>query len=140
MHTDLLQCNPDFNHKEHHDCVIINDEPRKDFFAHLQFVFTYTLKASNDIIIRDGSKSISIPFALVQPMMEVPMKKKERDLRLIRVCEKDIVQCVIIPARSIRQGAFIIPEEVGSKTSMVVDVVDSDTFLRLLKLCPPSYS
>jgi hypothetical protein len=76
----------------------------------------------------------------MQPMTEILLQKKEHDLHLIHVHEKDITQCIIIPAHSIQQGAYIVPEEVGSKTFMVVDVIDSDMFLRLLKLCPPSHS
>jgi hypothetical protein len=138
-HTDYLRCSPDFYGHERYDCVLVNDEPRKDFFAHLLFVFTYSLKASDNVIMHDGCDSITIPFALVQPFTEAPLRKKDHELRFIRLKQKRPTESLIIPARSIRRGAYIIPEGIGQSTSIVVDIIDDDMFLRMLSMYPPSY-
>jgi hypothetical protein len=138
-HTDYLRCSPDFYGDKRYDCVLINDEPQKDFFARLLFVFTYTLKASNNVIIQDGHDSITIPFALVQPFTNAPLRKKDHELRFIRLKEKQPAESLIIPARSIRRGAYIISEGIGQNTSLVVDIIDDDMFLRLLSMYPPLY-
>jgi hypothetical protein len=40
-------------------------------------------------------------------------------------------KAIFVPARSIIRGAYIIPEGLKEKTSLVVDVVDTDMFLHI---------
>jgi hypothetical protein len=125
-----------FNGAERYDCVIINNKPR-DYFARLLFVFTCTLKASEDIIIPGNHDSITVPIALVQPFSEVSsLRKKDKDLCLHRLQAKPRANAVFVPARSIYRGAYIIPESPDEATSLVVDVVDSDMFLRIRQMYP----
>jgi len=138
-HIDYLRCSPVFHGHPRYDCVLVNDEPRKDFFARLLFVFTYTLRASENVIINDGHDSITIPFAIVQPFTEAPLRKRDHELRFIRLKEKPPGESLIIPARSVRHGAYIVPEDTTQHTSIVVDVIDDDMFLRMLAMYPPSY-
>lgn len=130
-HTDYLRCSPSFNKAERYDCVIIHNEPR-NYFARLLFVFTYTLKASDDIIIPSGHDNITIPIALIQPFTEVTsLRQKDKDLGLHRLRAKPRRNAIFVSARSIYRGAYIIPEGLKEETLLVIDVVDTDMFLRL---------
>jgi hypothetical protein len=138
-HIDYLRCSPLFHGRPRYDCVLVNDEPRKDLFACLLFIFTYTLKASENVIINDGHDSITIPFAVVQPFAEASLRKRDHELCFIRLKEKPPSESLIIPAHSICRGAYIVPEDTTQHTSIVVDVIDDDMFLRMLAMYPPSY-
>jgi hypothetical protein len=138
-HTDYLRCSPNFHGDKRYDCVYVNNEPQKDFFACLLSVFTYTLKASDDVIIKDGHDSITIPFALVLPFTEALLRKKDHELCFICLKEKKPTESLILPARSIHCGAYIIPEGIKQSTSLVVDISDDDMFLRMFSIYPPSY-
>jgi hypothetical protein len=115
------------------DCVFI-DTGARPYFARLLFVFTYLVKASEDIII-PNSTDVTIPIALVQPFTEVKtLRKQDKDLCLHRLQAKPEEKAILVPARSIIRGAYIIPEGLKEKTSLVVDVVDTDMFLRINKM------
>jgi hypothetical protein len=131
-HTDLLRCNPSYwKGKGRFDCVFI-DTGSRPYFARLLFVFTYRVKASEDIIIPDNQTEVTIPMALVQPFTEIrTLRKQDKDLCLHRLQAKPREKAVFVPARSIIRGAYIIPEGLTEKTSLVVDVVDTDMFLRI---------
>jgi hypothetical protein len=73
-----------------------------------------------------------IPIALVQPFTEITtLRKKDKDLCLHRLQVMPREKAIFVPARSIIRGAYIIPEGLKEKTSLVVDVVDTDMFLRI---------
>jgi hypothetical protein len=73
-----------------------------------------------------------IPIALVQPFTEITtLRKKDKDLCLHRLQVMPREKAIFVPARSIIHGAYIIPEGLKEKTSLVVDVVDTDMFLRI---------
>lgn len=92
------------------------------------------MKANKNIILPSDQPEITIPMALVQPFTEIKaLRKKDKDLRLYRVQEKERGKAIFIPARSIIHAAYIIPEAPKEKTSLVVDVVDTDMFLRLIE-------
>lgn len=132
LHTDLLRCNPLYwKGKGRFDCVFI-DTGSQPYFARLLFVFTYRVKASEDIIIPSGQTEVAIPIALIQPFKEITtLRKKDKDLHLHRLQARPPEKAIFVPARSIIRGAYIIPEGLREKTSLVVDVVDTDMFLRI---------
>lgn len=130
-HTDYLRCNPSFHNQPRYDCVLIHGAP-KDYFARLLFVFTYTFEASN------GQRT-DIPMALIQPFIEATMHKKDIELRLLRLRAEPRKKSILIPARSIIRGAYIAAENLeGEIASLVMDVIDSDMFLRMQAMYPPS--
>jgi hypothetical protein len=113
------------------DCVFI-DTGSRPYFARLLFVFTYQVKASKDIIMPNSQTEVTIPVALVQPFTEITtLRKQDKDLCLHRLQAKPREKAIFVPARSIIRGAYIIPEGLTEKTSLVVDVVDTDMFLRI---------
>ncbi|KAG6834983.1 hypothetical protein H0H93_005922, partial [Arthromyces matolae] len=137
--TDILRINPSFHHKARYDNVMIvsDEDQNKIIFAQLLFVFTVTLPAELFESPPDG-EDVAVPLALVLPYKEVHNKgSKERDdaLRLIRLRRMDRSEPRVVPARSIKRGAYIVPEG-GLATSLVVDVVDHDMFLRLQNYYP----
>lgn len=74
-------------------------------------------------------------MALVQPFTAITtLRKKDKDLRLHRLQTKPRETAIFVPARSIIRGAYIIPEGLKENTSLVVDVVDTDMFLRINKM------
>ena len=74
-------------------------------------------------------------MALVQPFTAITtLRKKDKDLRLHRLQTKPRETAIFVPARSIIHGAYIIPEGLKENTSLVVDVVDTDMFLRINKM------
>ena len=118
--VDYLRCSPEFNHQARYDCVIIQTD-KGPIFAQLKFAFTII---SNDDII---------PIILVQAFdaYDNPkFRKKDRDLRLIRLWQRPINKAEIFFARSIVRGAVIFPAYDDNKDSIVFDVVDTDMFLR----------
>lgn len=101
------------------------------------------MKASEDVIIpnsqTDSDSEVTIPMALVQPFTEITnLRKQDKDLCLHRLQAKPREKAIFVPARSIIRGAYIIPEGLTEKTSLVVDVVDTDMFLRINKMYSPA--
>lgn len=92
------------------------------------------MKANENVVLPSGQPDITIPMALIQPFTEIKaLRKKDKDLRLYRLQEKERSKAIFIPARSIIRAAYVIPEAPQEKTSLVVDVVDTDMFLRIIE-------
>ena len=88
------------------------------------------MKASEDIIVPNSQNEVTVPIALVQPFTEITtLRKQDKDLRLHRLQIKPREKAIFVPARSIIRGAYIIPEGLTEKTSLVVDIVNTDMFL-----------
>ncbi|TFK39111.1 hypothetical protein BDQ12DRAFT_698231 [Crucibulum laeve] len=123
--TDYLWCNPQFHGRPCYDCVILNKDPEPAVFGRLLLVFTF--KIGNE----------SHPFALIHPYKPAGMLcRKDKDLGLIRVRAQPQAQSQFFAARSIIRGAFIIPEFSKPDEYHIVDVVDTDMFLRLQSMYP----
>ncbi|KAG6905321.1 hypothetical protein DXG01_003456 [Tephrocybe rancida] len=136
-HTDTVRANPMFHHAERFDSVIIDNQPR-NFFAQLLYIFTVKL----DTDLHSGNQAVYIPLALVRPFAEDNRRpsQRDKDLRLLRLHPAPDNKPRVIPARSIIRGAFIVPEGEQRKSSLIVDVIDSDMFLRMQEIVVPSRS
>ncbi|KAG6807207.1 hypothetical protein H0H92_008417 [Tricholoma furcatifolium] len=132
-HTDYLRAHPTYHKVGRFDYVLVHNEPR-NYFAQMVSVFTIKIGAQ----FHRGDTDVFIPLALVIPFAEVKqVRKKDKDLRLIRIRPEK--EARIIPARSIIRGAYVVPEGSGSETCLVVDVIDSDMFLRMQQMFPDSH-
>ena len=85
---DMLCCNPSFNNAPCYDCVMVKMSTESDvfIFAHLIFIFTFTLADT------------PYPFALVHPL-DGPtglLKQKGQDLGLIQWLGKSLAPHKII--------------------------------------------
>lgn len=126
LQIDKLRCNPNFHGRPRFDCVLVYGGDNY-FFARLLFLFTYKFRGT------------TFPIALIQPFSAVhPKRKKDRELRLHRVRPKTPGDTMFIPARSIRRGAFLVPGLDHPNDLVVVDVIDSDMFLRIRTIYPPT--
>jgi hypothetical protein len=59
------------------------------------------------------------------------LRKKDKDLNLHRMRARPRADAVFISVRSIRRGAFLVPELTRIDDFLVVDVIDTDMFLRI---------
>jgi hypothetical protein len=122
---DYLRCNPSFHGRPRFDCVIVY---RGDgyYFARLLYLFTYNFQGT------------AFPIALIQPYEDVhPLRKKDQELRLHRLRPKKRRDTsIFISARSIRRGAFLVPALDHPNDLIVVDVIDTDMFLRIKAIYP----
>lgn len=135
-HTDFLQYNPTFwKGKGRFDCVFI-ETGSWPYFAKLLFVFTYLVKASEDVVIPSGEAEVTIPMALIQPFKELTPWKKDKDLGLHCLQETPPTKAIFVPAWSFICGAYIVPEDLTKKISLAVDVVDTDMFLCICRMYP----
>jgi hypothetical protein len=126
IRVDYLRCNPSFHGRPRFDCVIVY---RGDgyYFARLLYLFTYNFQGT------------TFPIALIQPYADVlPPRKKDRELRLhrLRPTGKKHSDSIFISARSIRRGAFLVPALDHPNDLIVVDVIDTDMFLRIRSMYP----
>jgi hypothetical protein len=123
--TDYLRCSPNFYSQERYDCVIIHNTER-DFFARLGFIFTYSFEG------------VVLPIALVHPFSEVlTPRNKDKALNLHRVRMRPRADAMFVSVRSICRGAFLVAENCKDGDFLVVDVVDTDMFLRIRSMYPP---
>ncbi|KAG6808615.1 hypothetical protein H0H92_003492 [Tricholoma furcatifolium] len=135
--TNKIRCNPSCYGKERFDCVLVHSYPRNAFYR-LVFTFVVKLKANPS----DQKASVPIALALAVPFKEVNRTsatelQRNRDLRLLRLKQMPREKAQIIPLRSIIRGAYIIPEGKDLETSLIVDIIDSDMFLRMQEMYPP---
>jgi hypothetical protein len=125
-HTDFLRCSPSFFLRKRYDCVIIHSSDR-DFFARLLYLFTFSFEG------------VVLPVALVLPFSEISgHRRRDRDLNFHRLRERPRAESIFISLRSISRGAFIVPEHSRGGDFLVVDVVDTDMFLRIKAMYPTS--
>ncbi|KAJ7243981.1 hypothetical protein C8J57DRAFT_1452331 [Mycena rebaudengoi] len=117
-YADYLRCSPDFHGHPRYDAVIIKTVSGT-MFARLIFVFGFKVK---DKIYR---------FALIQPLDggTGPLSPKDKALGFYRDSE-------FIPVESIIRGALLALDSNKNGEFLVVDVVDSDMFLRLQSMYP----
>ena len=78
-----------------------------------------------------------MPIALILPFSEVlVLRRRDKDLNFHRLRAKPRAESIFISIRSISRGAFIVPEHSKDDDFLVVDVVDTDMFLRIRAMYP----
>ena len=75
-------------------------------------------------------------MALVQPFDRADRRVIDRDFGLYPLRIRDRSQCRIIPLRSVKRGAALYKDSdpKRQKYYFVVDVIDSDMYLRLVDI------
>jgi hypothetical protein len=125
LRIDYLRCNPSFHGRPRFDCVIVFGGDGY-YFAQLLYLFTYKFGGT------------TFPIALIQPFVDVRnLRKKDRELRLHRLRPRSLGDSIFISARSICRGAFLVPALDHPHEVIVVDVIDTDMFLRVRSIYPP---
>lgn len=121
--VDFLRCNPKFFGHPRYDCVLIRTVD-KFIFARLVLIFAIKIGGSYH------------PIALVRPFDAYlgPRRRKDKELGLYRVGMKTSSE--FVPLRSIVRGALLVPDfdEQCAGEFIVVDVIDSDMFLRVREM------
>ncbi|KAG1899028.1 uncharacterized protein F5891DRAFT_1190206 [Suillus fuscotomentosus] len=122
--TDYLRCNPNFHGCERRDCALIRtldkDGIDKCIFVRLLFMFKFTV--SNH----------TFELALVLPM-DAPTGSRggvDRDLGLTRLRARPLASSEFISLQSIVRGALLVPDHDHDRDFFLVDLVDTDMFLR----------
>ena len=120
---DILRCNPNFHGNPRFDCVIVKTTERF-IFAQLIFLFECTVDA------------IPYSFALIHPFDSPigPRRRKDVDLGFYRVREKPRQSSEFISVRSIVRGALLVEDFDRDGDLFVIDLIDSDMFLRLIAM------
>jgi len=118
--TDILRCSPSFHGHIRHDCVIVQTT-NGFIFAQLLFLFQCTI----------GGTVYS--FALIHPFDAPtgPQRRKDIDLGFYRVRAKPRASAEFISVRSIVRGALIVEDFEWKGDLFIIDLVDTDMFLRL---------
>jgi hypothetical protein len=122
---DILRCNPDFYRRPRYDCVIVQTVSGF-IFGQLIFIFECTLDKT------------TYTFALIHPFDAPigPRRQKDIDLGFYRLREKPRKSAEFIPVRSIVRGALTVDDFAQDGYRLVVDLVDTDMFLRLKSIYP----
>ncbi|KAJ7265150.1 hypothetical protein C8J57DRAFT_1622209 [Mycena rebaudengoi] len=123
--SDYLRCSPNFHNHPIYDAAIVKTVGGT-IFARLIYIFTCTV---NNVVH---------PFALINTLDAGPGQRSQRDkaLGLHRVRAKPRRDSEFIPVRSIIRGALLAPDSDNPGDFFVVDLVDTDMFLRLKTMYP----
>lgn len=121
--TDYLRCNPSFHGQPRYDYILVNTA-QGEIFAQLLFIFICKI---NDI---------AYPLALIHPYDE-PIQQypdKDEDLGLYQIQAGSRKTSEFISVESIIRGALVVDDFETENQFLVVDVVDSDMFIRMQEL------
>ncbi|KAJ7257370.1 hypothetical protein C8J57DRAFT_1648450 [Mycena rebaudengoi] len=123
--SDYLRCSPNFHKHPRYDAAIVKTVGGA-IFARLIYIFTCMV---NNVVH---------PFALINTLDAGPGQHSQRDkaLGLHRVRAKPRRDSEFIPVRSIIRGALLAPDCDNPGDFFVVDLVDTDMFLRLKTMYP----
>lgn len=123
--TDYLRCNPSFHNHSRYDAALVKTNAG-DIFVRLVYVFTCNV---DDKVF---------PFALVQALdVGIGQRSaKDKALGFYRVRERQRKKSEFISCHSIIRGALLAPDFDKKGDYLVVDIVDSDSFLRLKEMYP----
>lgn len=97
------------------------------YFARLVFIFTYQV----------GDQELAL--AMIQPFELVRPSDQETALELLHFRISAQGQSRFVPARSILRGALMSSASRNSNSYYLVDVVDTDWFLRVRQLFPQRF-
>ncbi|KAJ3548840.1 hypothetical protein NM688_g5244 [Phlebia brevispora] len=118
--TDYLRCNPNFYGRPQYDGILAELDGGDIIFGKLIYSFTCQIGDKNHL------------FALIQPfdmpIGEIP--RKDKQLHLYRLHSSSTKHFMFISCQSIIRGALLVEDFAISSDYLVIDVVDSDWFLR----------
>ena len=121
--TDYLRCNPKFHNNPRYDCVMIQTTASKPIFAQLIFVFSITIG------------NTKYPLALVQTFdAPITTTTKDKDIGLHRLRAQPRIKSEIFAIASIIRGALLVKDYDTENDYLVMDIVDTDMFLRMKSL------
>jgi hypothetical protein len=120
---DLVRCSPNFHGFPRYDCVIIKTTDGF-IFGRLIFLFQFTVGG------------IAYPFAFIHPYDASigPHQQKDIDLGFYRVRAKPRQSAEFISTDSIVRGALLVEDFGRVNDHLIVDLVDTDMFLRLISM------
>lgn len=118
--VDYLRCHPIFHGNPRFDHIIVKTASGH-IFAQLVFLFNCVV---------DGT---TYPIALIQPFDAPagPRQSKDKDLCFYRVRRNARISCEFISTRSIVRGALLVEDYERVGDFLVMDLVDTDMFLRM---------
>ena len=118
--TDLLRCSPLFHKHPRYDCVIVQTV-NGFIFAQLILLFECTID------------STTYSFALIHPFDASIGRPLQRDVDLgfYRVRAKPRKSAEFISVRSVVRGALIVEDFAHKDDHLVINLIDTDMFLRL---------
>ena len=100
--------------------VLLSTTQIVTFFACLLYLFTFSFEA------------VVLPVALILPFSEISvLRHQDKDLGFHRLRARQQAESAFISIQSISHGAFIVPENSRDGDFLVIDVVDTDMFLRI---------
>jgi hypothetical protein len=123
--VDYLRCSPKHFNCPRFDCILINagDEV---MFGQLIFIFTVSIE---DTVY---------PITLIQPFRReygvAAVKRKDHDLRFVRLRKQPPTSTEFIWTRSIIRGTSIFPAFDIDSDSLVFDLVDPDMCVRVQEM------
>ena len=118
--TDYLYCSSNFHGQPRYDFIIVKTA-EKPFFAQLIFLFACTVDTTLH------------PLALILPF-DAPTGAPtalSQSLQLQKVCSKSRHKAEFISVKSIIRGCVIVTEPTKPEHGVVLDVLDTDMFLRV---------
>jgi hypothetical protein len=122
-HVDYLRCNPKFHGNSRYDFVIVNLLDAR-VFARLACIF----------VCRVGGRSYRLALIkrLDKSTRQAP-KKVDKELSIRRWRIRQDTRCEVIPLECIMRGAVLLEDSSHSGDYFVIDTLDSDMYLRLMK-------
>lgn len=123
---DYLRCNPSFHGQLRRDFVIIQKNEDEIFFAQILFIFQLT--------VADTQHSLALIQPYTEPIPPRSRPKKDRELGLLRVRTGPPGSSEFVFLESIVRGALLVDARDHDSDKLVVDILDTDMFLRLRSL------
>jgi hypothetical protein len=82
-------------------------------------------------------EDVVLPIALVLPFSDISiMQRKDKELNFHWLQARPQAESMFISIQSICCGAFLVPECTKDGEFLVVDIVDTDMFLRIRSMYP----
>ncbi|KAG1898398.1 uncharacterized protein F5891DRAFT_955435, partial [Suillus fuscotomentosus] len=126
--TDYLRCNPSFHGCEHCYCALIQtldkDGNDKNIFVQILFMFKFTV----------SNHTFELALVLSMDAPTGSRQSTDRDLGLTRLWARPLASLEFISLQSIIRSALLVPDYDNNGDFFLVDLVDTDMFLRAKSL------
>lgn len=127
---DFIRCSPEFHNQPRHD-FIIYEKDNELVFAQLVLLFKCHIDCVNS---EQQDQTIALVHPYNQPIPARERPRKDKELGLLRYRSRPRNLCEFIHVGSIIRGALSAKDPDVRNERFVVDVVDTDMFLRLRNL------